>query len=181
MANQNLDRALSPEYLAGLDSWPVEELRERRGECQRLEDAASYLRRLVQVRLDIIALVTRNRVHDDATDPAALERLVRELPGALAEESGSRTAGGRLVASGLGDDQERWAEARVAAAGGGVSVDRTMELPLADLERLRDQLDALEQQVSGERRRLHDVLDRLQKELVQRYKTGSASVEGLLR
>lgn len=183
MANRNLDRVLSPEYLEGLGDWPVEELRERRAECQRLEDAASYLRRLVQGRLDVIALAVQARANgDEAVDVGS---IVGGLASALADESGPRGVGGRLLADQLDPDQERWAEARVAAAGGGISIDRTADLPLADLQRLRDQLDALEQQVSGERRRLHDVLDRLQSELVQRYKTrystGAVPVDGLLQ
>ena len=42
-------------------------------------------------------------------------------------------------------------------------------------------LAVLERTVSDERRRLHDILDLLQAELVHRYKTGQASVEGLLQ
>ena len=49
------------------------------------------------------------------------------------------------------------------------------------LFRLTDALHALERQVSTERRRLHDVIDALQIELIRRYKTGEASVDGLLR
>ena len=61
MANRHLDRVLRPDYLDGIDEWPIEEIRERRAECQRLEDAVSYLRRLVQTRIDILGMESRSR------------------------------------------------------------------------------------------------------------------------
>jgi hypothetical protein len=49
-----------------------------------------------------------------------------------------------------------------------------------DLHTKLTALARLEQEVSAERRAIHGVIDRLQDELVRRYKTGEATVEGLL-
>ena len=68
MANRHLDRVLSTDYLDGLPQWSMEEIRARRAECQMLEDAASYLRRIVQARLDIIGTELYSRSTGDDAD-----------------------------------------------------------------------------------------------------------------
>ena len=178
MANRQLDRVLTPEYLEGLVEWPIDAIRSRRAECQRLEDAASYLRRLVQTRIDIIGLELRGRADGDEGD---LVSLIEKLPSILSEQTDRRGAVGRLVSVDPGDDQEAWAEARVELACGRCDVESAPELSEAELNTMADNLAALERTVSEERRRLHDILDLLQNELVHRYKTGQATVEGLLK
>jgi predicted secreted protein len=54
------------------------------------------------------------------------------------------------------------------------------ELDDADLQSRLSALAVLEQRVSAKRRAIHRVIDQLQQELVRRYKTGEATVEGLL-
>ena len=52
-----------------------------------------------------------------------------------------------------------------------------------DLDALNDiagRLEVIERRVSAERRALHERIDALQAELVDRHKTGRASVDGLL-
>ncbi|MGH7750971.1 MAG: hypothetical protein ACREQ5_40325, partial [Candidatus Dormibacteria bacterium] len=51
-------------------------------------------------------------------------------------------------------------------------------LPGAELDLLADALEAMEKEVSGQRRRLHAVLDALQGEVVRRYRSGEATVDG---
>ena len=178
MANRQLDRVLTPEYLQGLDAWPIDEIRSRRAECQRLEDAASYLRRLVQTRIDIIGLELRSRANGEEAD---LVSLIERLPSILSEQTDRRGAVGRLVSVDPGDDQEAWAEARVELACGRSDVEVAPELPDDELKTMAANLAGLERTVSEERRRLHVILDVLQNELVHRYKTGQATVEGLLK
>ena len=54
------------------------------------------------------------------------------------------------------------------------------ELDPEELRELAGRLEALESQVSLDRRALHLRIDALQAELVARHKTGRASVDGLL-
>ncbi len=179
MANRHLDRVLQPEYLDGLGTWPIEEIRERRAECQRLEDAASYLRRLVQTRLDILGTELARRAGGDDAD---LTTLLQQLPTILTEPGHARSgSGGRLLSEGLGDDQEEWAQRLVTRCCGLHDVESAPDLDDEKLSSLTNCLTELEQNVSKERRTLHDVLDKLQAELVSRYKTGRATVDGLLR
>ncbi len=177
MSNRTLERVLHVGYLAELDALALEALRQKRNEAQRLEDASSYLRRLVQGRLDVIGLEIRARVSDERTDVSA---IVEQLPQALADGV-SRTATGRLIdASAPPEEQEEWATDRVNSVCGGVDLASVPELADDTLYALTDALNALERAVSTERRRLHDVIDALQAELVKRYKSGEAKVEGLL-
>jgi hypothetical protein len=55
------------------------------------------------------------------------------------------------------------------------------DLDIAELERIHDELEALEREVSDRRRALFDRIDRLQAEVTRRYRTGEASVESLLQ
>lgn len=177
MANRNLDRVVRPDFLGELSELRVEQIRQKRQECQQLEDAASYLRRLIQGRLDVIGTEIRARAAGEVAD---LSTLVEQLPSILAEH-GDRSAFGRMVTTTPGDEQEAWATARVDAACEGVDIAMTPDLSDQQLYGLTDALSALEREVSIERRKLHDLIDKLQAELIRRYKTGEASVEGLLR
>jgi len=54
------------------------------------------------------------------------------------------------------------------------------ELDDADLQSKLSALAVFEEKVSADRRAVHGVIDRLQQELVRRYKTGEATIDGLL-
>ena len=178
MANRHLDRVLQDDYLEGMSQWPIEDIRAHRAECQRLEDAASYLRRLVQTRLDILGMELRGRATGENVD---LESLIERLPSILTDPASHRNSGGRLLGAELGDDQEGWAQSVVGNCCGEHDVESAPEMPIDTLTSLADCLSDLELHVSAERRKLHEVYDQLQAELVQRYKTGSASVDRLLQ
>ena len=45
---------------------------------------------------------------------------------------------------------------------------------------LADRLTVIEERISDQRRTLHERIDKLQAEIVSRYKTGEATVDGLL-
>lgn len=177
MANRHLTRVLSPEYLDGLADWSDDELRARRAECHQLEEAASYLRRLTQVRLDIIGAELEGRRGGNVQAGTVVERLTRVLSGAVAPTGGR----GRLMTDNPRDDQEAWAEARVDRASNGLAIESVGDLDGDALGALTDSLAELERQVSEERRHLHLVYDTIQAELVQRYKTGRSSVDRLLK
>src|SRR5262245_46549256 len=77
------ERMLSPDYLAGLQERPIDEVRAMRAECLEVETGLSYLRRMVQGPLDIVSHeLTRRASGDGATD---LARVVAELPETLGD------------------------------------------------------------------------------------------------
>jgi nickel-type superoxide dismutase maturation protease len=178
MAATALDGLLDAGFVEGLQTLPIEEIRVRRARATDVEVGLSYVRRLVQGRLDIVLAESRRR--DLGEEPGDLASLVRSLPEILGEH---------VFAPGSGRLLTRLAPAEVDQSVLGeldaiVDADQLVSLPaLGDIElgATIDALIALEREVSSKRRALHDVIDRLQEELVRRYKSGEATVDGLLR
>ena len=78
-----LDRLLDNAYTGDLASRSIEEIRAMRAESQAVETGLSYVRRLAQGRLDIVAAdLRRRREGGDAPD---LHSLVEHLPEILGE------------------------------------------------------------------------------------------------
>jgi len=173
----SIERLLSSEYLDGLATLPIAELRDRRHECSEVETSLSYFRRLIQGRLDIVhADLARREGGTAATDLAG---LVEQLPSILAEHSTGVSRGPlpEVVApSGMGEMAEQLDAI--------VDADKLASLPdLSDDEvrQVADSLDSLERTVSAQRRDLFERIDTLQDEIVKRYKSGEATVDALLR
>ena len=57
----DLQRVLEPSYLSGIADAPIEQIRSMRAECSDLENGASFVRRLAQGRLDLLAEETKRR------------------------------------------------------------------------------------------------------------------------
>ena len=76
-----------PAYIEGLAAEDIDDIREKRQECQDLENSLSYVRRLIHGRLDIVrSELERRRA---GNDPADLAGLIDRLPELLAEGSRS--------------------------------------------------------------------------------------------
>ncbi|MBA2281497.1 MAG: aerial mycelium formation protein [Acidimicrobiia bacterium] len=172
-----ITRILDDAYLDDLPARPIEEIRTMRAECQDVETGLSYLRRVVQGRLDIVAAeLTRRHEGGDQADVAA---LVERLPTILSDHL--RAPGNGRLPTTLGPgrtDPELEAELDAATAGGALD-----DIGAATDDRLveaRQSLTALERSISGRRRSLFDRVDALQAELTRRYRTGEANVESLL-
>lgn len=168
---------MAPDYLEGLEGWPIDRVRTKRDEATEAETGLSYLRRIAQGRLDIVlAEQHRRQLGEDAPN---LDDLVGRLPEIL---------GDRLHASGLGrlpalmGPGELPAELtdRLEAV---LPADRLDSLPDHDDDELAaasSALEELERSLSSQRRAVFDVLDNLQEELVRRYRSGEATVDSLL-
>jgi hypothetical protein len=182
MAQFKLVEAFDPDFVSELDRLPIERLRAKRDSCTQLETELSYLRRLVQARIDIV-LAESQRRRGGQGQPEIVEtteELVQRLPQILADHS--RTAGpGRLpslMAPAEGDQARLDASVETVLASDQLgSLD---EMPQARLDDVLDELSALERRVSGERRALHDIQDRIQEEVVRRYRSGEVTVDSLL-
>jgi hypothetical protein len=161
--------------LEGLSELPIEEVRARRAACQALELQLSYVRRLVQGRLDIVG-------HEQAArrgEGVDGEDLVEGLKAALADHITSPGNGHLPTVMAPGAIDPELQAALDAAAPPGA---------LADPKALTDQqladaaagLAALERDLSTRRRAMFDRIDALQEEIVRRYRVGEATVDGLL-
>ena len=149
-----------------------------RARCQEIETGLSYVRRMVQGRLDIVGAELQRRRGGSA--PGDLSELISQLPEILAD---------RTRAPGLGrlpqfmDPGEPDAEltARLDEILGDNDLESLPNLDDAGLDQLHDDLEAFEREISQTRRQLFDRIDALQGEITRRYRTGEASVETLLQ
>jgi hypothetical protein len=178
MAISRIETILSPDYVDDLQSLSMAVVRERRDESQEAADVLSYLRRLVQGRLDIVHADLERRAGGEPSDLAALvERLEK---GEIISE-GTHAAGlGRLPASFGPADTDGWISQELDQIIGAERLSTLGELSDDGVREIADSLVELERKVSAQRSTLHDVANRLQEEIVRRYKSGEASVDSLL-
>ena len=162
---------------AVLSTLSMDEVRARRARANEAETGLSYLRRLVQGRLDIVHADLARRAEGGA--PADVSSLVDRLPEIL---------GDRVHAPGSGRlsnveppptlDSEAQAELDAVVDAGRLA--SLPELGDAEVRDIAERLFALEQRISARRHELHRRIDALQAEIVRRYKTGEAGVDSLL-
>jgi hypothetical protein len=172
-----LGRLLDSTYLDGIDRRSLGEIRAMRTECQQAEVALSYLRRLVQGRLDIVHAYLERPDTDGTPD---LSSLVEELPGILASGPGRPPGPEHLPLLLSPDTEESDLTAELDSV---LGADQLASLADQGPDELRDiatRLEAIERRVSSDRRALHERIDTLQAELVDRHKTGRATLDGLL-
>lgn len=171
-----LSEVTDPGFLDGIETWPIDQVRAHRQTATELETSLSYLRRIVQGRLDIVLAERHHREHGE---PAGVHDLVEELPSIL---SGNVHAPGfgRLPAVFAPGETESGLEQGLEEILPSSRVGSLPDLSEAELGEVATRLTEFERTVSTQRRGVLDVLDRLQDEIVRRYRTGEASVDHLL-
>ena len=158
-ANQQLHRLIRSDALDGVEDWSVQQVREFRDACRDAEEKVSYHRRIAQGRLDI-ALAERER-------RAKGGDLVDALPGILADRpTGSAHSDRALGIIDLDHDD----------MDDEPSITDLPDLSADELTGLIERLATTERTLSTQRRGLLDNLDRLQDELVTRYRDGRAEI-----
>jgi hypothetical protein len=168
---RRIDRVLAEDYLEGLESLDLDAVRALREQAVQEEADASYVRRLLHGRMDIIRAELANR------EGGASGRVVDELAEILADQ-GPPTGPMRLVPV----EPTRVAERR-----------REIEQMLGDVDladvtsRTDDELRAAlerftidEERVSRSRHAVQRVVDACNAEIARRYRDGEADVADLL-
>lgn len=179
-ASGDLDAVLADSFIDGLTEVPMDEVRARRAACEEIEVGLSYVRRLVQGRLDIVFAEARARSEGGAAaGDRSLADVVEQLPAILAPRvvgGGSGRLASRLEPA--GDHRELTADLDRVIDVTGLGLLGGLSAP--ELAAVIDRLVALEQRVSAQRRLLHDRIDLVQAEIVRRYRSGEVSVDTLL-
>ncbi|MGO8873279.1 MAG: hypothetical protein ACLQPH_18110 [Acidimicrobiales bacterium] len=173
----DLDRILTSTYLDGIETKSLADIRAMRTECQEAEVALSYLRRLIQGRLDIVHTYLEHPGSDALRDLGA---LVNDLPSILSSGPGRPPGPGHLPQLLSPDTEEADLTAELDAVLGADEIATLADRDVDQLNSVAGKLEAIEGRVSGDRRALHERIDALQAELVDRHKTGRATVDGLL-
>ena len=162
---RRLDQVLEPGYVEDLGELDLSEVRRRRDTAEDVEAQISYYRRLLHGRMDLIDFEMRRRSGEE--ERSILEALPEILASGmiLGSEPTLRhietmpplppTTGRRLIDKVMDD-------------GVLTSLPELTEDELSEaIDRLRD----VETELSGQRRRLHEVIDKLQDEIVSRYRS----------
>lgn len=172
--NRRIDRVLAEDYLAGLSGLPMDDVRSLRHEAEQEETDLSYLRRLLQGRLDILRAELARRAGDGES------ALIDSLPQILADEATSTSPRGLgrhiSVEPSRADSHRRHVEALVAD----VDLSNPSAHDEVSLQRAVDALEREEQEVSDKRRAVQTVMDACTAEITRRYREGDADVSDLL-
>jgi hypothetical protein len=172
--NRRIDRVLAPDYLERIGGFSMAELRTYRDEALQEETDLSYIRRLVQGRMDIIAAELERR------DGGGTGSLIDALPGILADDRERAPAHGlgrhAVVEPSRAEEHRRYVEQLVADVDlSDVSAREPAEL-MTVLEALRDE----EEDLSEKRHKVQRVVDACSAEVTRRYRDGEADAGQLL-
>ncbi|HUP84743.1 MAG TPA: hypothetical protein VM143_03655 [Acidimicrobiales bacterium] len=179
MSSDRLERILSDGYTAGTSGLSLEEVRQRRAECQEVELGLSYARRIVQGRLDIIhAEVERRSTGAGRSDASDIVDRLKE--GEMLGDHGRPAGFGRLPTLMAPDVASDEFSNEIDEIADPDSLANLPELSDEGVSNLADQLTDLERSLSERRRQVFDRIDVFQAEIVNRYKTGSANPDELL-
>jgi hypothetical protein len=170
---RRIDKVLASNYLEGIEQLPLDEIRALRDDAGQEETDLSYLRRLLQGRIDIVTAELGRRGGGDESG------LVGNLPRILADasRSESRGMGRHQVSEPSNTGSTRRAEEQLA------SMDVT-DLESHDDDEVRALLEdirATETDISARRRAVQGVFDAASAEITKRYRDGRADVGDLLR
>lgn len=166
---RRIDRVLAPDFLDGLDELPVAAVRDKREECRAEEEVLSYRRRLLQGRIDI---VKAERARRDGTGDGG---LIEALPAILADEHSSRRALTQARRSPVYVPGDPGADEEPEPLLG-----RLPDLSDEELEALVERLGTEEQEISRQRRELHERIDRLERQLIADYRDNPGDLDELL-
>jgi hypothetical protein len=153
------------------------ELRARRDRCSEAEVGLSYARRIIHGRLDIVGAERQRRL---GTPNAAGTSLVDRLPAILAEHVHA-PGNGRLPQILAPAEVDLAASHMVDTIAPLAKMGSIDELSHEELDKIEAGLIEFERQVSERRHELHRVIDKLQEEVIRRYRSGEADVNDLLR
>ena len=176
--DKELARLFAPDYLDAVDKRSIEEVRAMRADCQEAETVLSYVRRVAQGRLDIVHSFLDHR--DTGQSVGDLAGAVEDLPSIIGSGPARPSGYGRLPSQ-MSPDMESVDLTReideVLDADG---IGKLPTMTEGDLRDIAARLTIIEARVSDERKTLHERIDALQAEIVSRYKTGKATVDGLM-
>jgi hypothetical protein len=166
---ERIQRLTDPAYVSALDTRSLDDLRAMKAECNDIENALSYLRRLAQARIEILKAESERRARG-----GSVEDLVKDLPRILSEESGRSTfTDTRVPPPDATSIELHWPDGREALV-----QDTTLAnlpvLPEAELSSTLASLGSFENELSGLRRDMHGVIDALEQEIAARQVAGTA-------
>lgn len=160
---RRIDQIRDPEFSSDINSLSLDELRSRRDLADEVETELSYYRRLLHGRLDLLAFEQRRRRgEEDRT-------LLDALPEILTGHAQTRNGKARHLSTELPDFPVKGRRHLDQILGNDLMI-RLPELTESDLVEASGELAEMEAEISAARQEVQAVLDRLQAEVISRYK-----------
>lgn len=175
--HRRIDRVLAPDYLSGVAQLPLEQLRALRDETDQEETDLSYLRRLLQARLDLVQAELDRRAAGEPPAADLVEHLRRVLADAEPRPAAHGLGRHRTREPSRGGEQQRYVEQLVSDD----LLLRLSEQPEPALTAALRRLQQEEAATSALRTAVQGVLDALGAEIGRRYRDGQADVVSLLQ
>ena len=169
---RRIDKVLADDFTTDLAMIELDDLRERRREAEQEEADLSYVRRMLQGRMDILRAELARR------SGGSQAKIVEHLSQVLSDTGRHDHGLGRFlrVEPSRVDEHRREVEQVIADVG----VSEVEGHSDDDIRAALGRLEEFEMAVSEERRSVQKVMDALTAEVAGRYKNGSASVDDLL-
>ncbi len=168
---RRIDKVLAEGYADDLGGLELDDLRSRRREAEQEEADLSYIRRMLQGRMDILRAELARRAGGG-------DKIVDHLSAVLADTGRSDHGLGRFlrVEPSRVDEHRRLVEQIIADVGVSDVEGRSDD----DLRGALGRLEDFEHAISEDRHAVQVVMDKLTAEVAARYKSGSATVDDLL-
>jgi hypothetical protein len=168
---RRIDKVLGEGYADDLGALELDELRARRREAEQEEADLSYVRRMLQGRMDILRAELSRRAGGG-------DKIVEHLSGVRADSDRSDHGLGRFlrVEPSRVDEHRRLVEQIIADVGVSDVEHHTDD----ELRESLGRLEGFEHSISEDRHAVQTVMDALTAEVAARYKSGAASVDDLL-
>jgi len=171
---RRLDRVLAADYLADPRGHSLAELRGLRHDAEQEEADLSYLRRLLQGRVDIV------RAEQARREPGGGDKhVLAHLSEILADEPRGAAHGlGRFITvePSRADEHRRAMEQAMAD----VDISDVEARTDAELAQALERLATYEHDISAARQAVQAVMDACTAEITRRYREGEAQVDDLL-
>jgi hypothetical protein len=168
---RRIDRVLAEDFASDLSTLDLDEVRSRRRDAEQEEADLSYVRRMLQGRMDILRAELARRAGGG-------DKIVEHLSQILSDAARSDHGLGRFlrVEPSRVDEHRRLVEQVIADVG----VSDVEQHSDDELRAALGRLEGFERGISEDRHRVQQVMDALTTEVAERYKSGSASVDDLL-
>jgi hypothetical protein len=168
---RRIDRVLAEDFASDLSTLDLDEVRSRRRDAEQEEADLSYVRRMLQGRMDILRAELARRAGGG-------DKIVEHLSQILSDAARSDHGLGRFlrVEPSRVDEHRRLVEQVIADVG----VSDVEQHSDDELRAALGRLEGFERGISEDRHRVQEVMDALTTEVAERYKSGSASVDDLL-
>ena len=170
--NRRIDRVLAADYLEGMRGLPLPEVRSLRADAEQEEVDLSYLRRMIQGRLDVLRAELNRRDGTGSDLVEGLAAILADEPRAPARGLGRHTT----MEPSRADSHRRYVESLVADVGLSDVSARSSD----ELAHVMRTLSEEEAGLSAKRRQVQQVMDACGAEITRRYRDGEADVDTLL-